>query len=82
MTLTPAQLPIPPGHRGCAYARRGREAGAVPPELLPNPLRLVSTGSLGDMEAGEEVQLVGASHTEQKAIAPEAPSPPSAGESD
>ncbi|PNI14830.1 ZFPM1 isoform 4 [Pan troglodytes] len=36
--------------------------------------------SLGDMEAGEEVQLVGASHTEQKAIAPEAPSPPSADE--
>nr|XP_054309659.1 zinc finger protein ZFPM1 isoform X2 [Pongo pygmaeus] len=34
--------------------------------------------SLGDMEAGEEVQLVGASHMEQKATAPEAPSPPSA----
>ncbi|XP_030781352.1 zinc finger protein ZFPM1 [Rhinopithecus roxellana] len=33
--------------------------------------------SLGDMEAGEEVQLVGTSHTEQKATAPEAPSPPS-----
>nr|XP_054309660.1 zinc finger protein ZFPM1 isoform X3 [Pongo pygmaeus] len=36
--------------------------------------------SLGDMEAGEEVQLVGASHMEQKATAPEAPSPPSADE--
>ncbi|XP_055220469.1 zinc finger protein ZFPM1 isoform X2 [Gorilla gorilla gorilla] len=34
--------------------------------------------SLGDMEAREEVQLVGASHMEQKATAPEAPSPPSA----
>ncbi|XP_050629566.1 zinc finger protein ZFPM1 [Macaca thibetana thibetana] len=33
--------------------------------------------SLGDMEAGEEMQLVGTSHTEQKATAPEAPSPPS-----
>nr|XP_037864084.1 zinc finger protein ZFPM1 isoform X3 [Chlorocebus sabaeus] len=33
--------------------------------------------SLGDMETGEEVQLVGTSHTEQKATAPEAPSPPS-----
>ncbi|KAL4661779.1 hypothetical protein H8957_015118 [Semnopithecus entellus] len=29
------------------------------------------------MEAGEEVQLVGTSHMEQKATAPEAPSPPS-----
>ncbi|XP_011827823.1 PREDICTED: zinc finger protein ZFPM1 [Mandrillus leucophaeus] len=29
------------------------------------------------MEAGEEMQLVGTSHTEQKATAPEAPSPPS-----
>uniref|UniRef100_A0A2K5K5J0 Zinc finger protein ZFPM1/2 PR domain-containing protein n=1 Tax=Colobus angolensis palliatus TaxID=336983 RepID=A0A2K5K5J0_COLAP len=36
--------------------------------------------SLGDMEAGEEVQLVGTSHTEQKATAPEAPSPPSTDE--
>ncbi|XP_063469120.1 zinc finger protein ZFPM1 isoform X4 [Symphalangus syndactylus] len=35
-------------------------------------------GSLGDMEAGEEVPLVGASHVEQKATAPEALSPPSA----
>uniref|UniRef100_A0A2K5S8H3 Zinc finger protein, FOG family member 1 n=1 Tax=Cebus imitator TaxID=2715852 RepID=A0A2K5S8H3_CEBIM len=33
--------------------------------------------SLGDMEAGEEVPLAGASHVEQKATAPEAPSPPS-----
>ncbi|KAK2085675.1 hypothetical protein P7K49_036975, partial [Saguinus oedipus] len=29
------------------------------------------------MEAGEEVLLAGASHVEQKAVAPEAPSPPS-----
>uniref|UniRef100_A0A8D2FU53 Zinc finger protein ZFPM1/2 PR domain-containing protein n=1 Tax=Theropithecus gelada TaxID=9565 RepID=A0A8D2FU53_THEGE len=36
--------------------------------------------SLGDMEAGEEMQLVGTSHTEQKATAPEAPSPPSTDE--
>uniref|UniRef100_A0A2K5BUQ1 Zinc finger protein ZFPM1/2 PR domain-containing protein n=1 Tax=Aotus nancymaae TaxID=37293 RepID=A0A2K5BUQ1_AOTNA len=34
--------------------------------------------SLGDMEAREEVPLAGASHVEQKAMAPEAPSPPSA----
>uniref|UniRef100_A0A2K5BUR4 Zinc finger protein ZFPM1/2 PR domain-containing protein n=1 Tax=Aotus nancymaae TaxID=37293 RepID=A0A2K5BUR4_AOTNA len=36
--------------------------------------------SLGDMEAREEVPLAGASHVEQKAMAPEAPSPPSADE--
>uniref|UniRef100_A0A8I3WZF1 Zinc finger protein, FOG family member 1 n=1 Tax=Callithrix jacchus TaxID=9483 RepID=A0A8I3WZF1_CALJA len=36
--------------------------------------------SLGDMEAGEEVLLAGASHVEQKAMAPEAPSSPSTDE--
>ncbi|KAL4685910.1 hypothetical protein H8959_001507 [Pygathrix nigripes] len=58
-----------------AAAGRARGAGDMSRRKQSNPRQIKR--SLGDMEAREEVQLVGTSHTEQKATAPEAPSPPS-----
>lgn len=69
--------------------RGGQEAGCRRPPAPHNFPRAVSTGSLGDMEAGEEAQAVDTSLPEQEATAsepaaatePEPPSSPAAGES-
>nr|XP_035137479.2 zinc finger protein ZFPM1 isoform X4 [Callithrix jacchus] len=67
--------PPPPRPGLEAAAGRARGTGDMSRRKQSNPRQIKR--SLGDMEAGEEVLLAGASHVEQKAMAPEAPSSPS-----